>query len=277
MLNQFGSSVKKAKKKKRPEPRTATFLIVGVMKASTTTAAKILSSREDISFTYNELHYFDKADNFSKGKAWYEAHFEAGKKERGEKTPVYSFYPEAIRRIHEYNPKMKLVLMLRDPVTRAYSQYNHMRQQTKKLGAACFLKVDLKKTFREYLEMDEAKDGEPVTLDKTAPQTMLRRGYYMEQIDNILKLFPKEQLLVLTQERYNADPLAENNRIFSFLNLPPLTALEPVHEHARSYEEEMLAEDKEWLAGKYAAHNEKLFEFLGYRIPEWTTPAEDQK
>jgi hypothetical protein len=73
------------------------------------------------------------------------------------------------------------------------------------------------------------------------------------------------------------DPLAENNRIFSFLNLPPLAALEPVHEHARSYEEEMLAEDKEWLAGKYAAHNEKLFEFLGYRIPEWTTPAEDQK
>ncbi len=172
-------------------------------------------------------------------------------------------------------PAVKIILMLRDPVTRAFSQYNHMRQQTRKLGDECYLKVDLRKSFRELIQEDMSREDalgeEPVALANTPPQTMLRRGYYMEQIEHILTLFPRDQLLVVIQERYNKDMLKHNNVILEYLGLNPLDTMEEVHEHKRSYEEEMGEDDKKWLAGLYKNENEKLFEFLGERIQEWTT------
>src|SRR5689334_23315618 len=112
-----------SKHSKRPD-----FLIVGTMKGGTTRLYDFLTMHPDIErATEKEIHYFSLY--YSKGDAWYLDHFHADpNKLTGEASPTYfhladtSTIPSLIKRINE---KMKIILMIRDPVERAVSQYNH--------------------------------------------------------------------------------------------------------------------------------------------------------
>ena len=121
------------------------FLIIGAMKAGTTSLWKYLHGHDQVYLTppIKELHYFDREPGHGGGAKWsgpirddatYDAFFEdaaPGHKALGEAAPTYCFVPIALRRIHEYRPDMKLVMILRDPVTRAIS---HIGQRAWKDG-----------------------------------------------------------------------------------------------------------------------------------------------
>ena len=137
------------------------------------------------------------------------------------------------------------------------------------------MKMDLTLSFREIVEREREGGGEGggVTMEGTKPSVILERGYYARQIRNILEHFPRENLLVLVQERYNKDTAGENGKVFEFLGVDGEGFVgEVMHEHKRSYGSEMKSEDREWLAEVYEEENEKLFDLLGYRIDEWTKP-----
>ena len=103
---------------------------------------RYMQSHPDIQFAPRELHFFDQ--NYERGKTWYEAHFSRPaataqhhhprrqQQQFGEKTPWYCFDPRCMARVVADYPQMKLIVLLRDPVTRAYSQFNHMRQETRR-------------------------------------------------------------------------------------------------------------------------------------------------
>ncbi|MCR5877530.1 sulfotransferase domain-containing protein [Phenylobacterium sp. J367] len=109
------------------EPRVD-FIIAGVQKGGTTALFDYLSDEPRIALPrVKEVHFFD-----DEGQDWaqpdygaYHAHWDAPPdgRPRGEATPIYVYWPNSLERIAAYNPAMKLIVLLRDPVQRAWSHW----------------------------------------------------------------------------------------------------------------------------------------------------------
>lgn len=105
------------------------FLIVGAMKAGTTSLVKMLNQHKSIHIPDKESYYFSHNNVYRQGESWYEnfiqpTNFNSGIIV-GEKCVSYSFVPEAVHRISKYSKSVKIIWILRDPVERTYSNYVH--------------------------------------------------------------------------------------------------------------------------------------------------------
>src|SRR6266700_6115485 len=106
------------------------FIIVGTMKGGTTSLYDFITLHPDIERAkVKEIHYFSL--NYHKGHQWYLDHFNSGPdKITGEASPTYfdaanmSLIPNLIK---SFNPRVKILLIVRDPIERAISHYNHLR------------------------------------------------------------------------------------------------------------------------------------------------------
>ena len=241
-----------------------TFLIIGAQKSATTSAEFYMNQHPDIKCHWGEIHFFDNDLNYKKGIDWYEKHFTEGK-QRGEKTPMYVFLRKSIERIKKHYPDIKLLLFLRDPVNRAFSQYNHMVQESKKPNAkdTFHMYIPPKTMFVDIIKKDLKKKR------FRQDRTIIQRGYYIDQIEFVLKHFPKENLKIIIAEWYLKDPLKWNNEIFSFLGIKKLTKIKPEMQHKREYVIQKKPKEIEVLKKIYKPYNERLFKLLGYRIKEW--------
>ncbi len=105
------------------------FLIAGAQKSGTTALHRFLSEHPRICMaSRKEVHFFDKNKNFKISSPDYDTYHKnfpnpSDDQIVGEATPRYICWPSAPQRIKEYNPDMKLIFILRDPVERAYSQF----------------------------------------------------------------------------------------------------------------------------------------------------------
>ena len=211
-----------------------TFLIIGAQKGGTTPGIWYLNQHPEIYVYKGEAHFFDDDDNYKKGIDWYEnkffnenKHFIRNKKHRGEKTPIYCFFRKSIDRIKKAYPNIKLLLFLRNPISRAYSQYNHIQQVGSKDRIAKLKGLPLKEIIERDLKKKYYRQYD----------TILQRGYYLEQIEYILSKFPRKNLKIIIGERYKREPLQVNNEIFKFLRLKPMQSIKIRKDvHARSYE-----------------------------------------
>ena len=116
------------------------FIIIGTQKGGTTSLYRYLIDHPNIAPIYiKEPHYFDI--HFHKGIGWYRSHFPTAVEKyyarhvekhdliTGEASPYYLFHPRAPQRVAKTLPKAKLIILLRNPVDRAYSQYQHQLRQ----------------------------------------------------------------------------------------------------------------------------------------------------
>lgn len=202
----------------------------------------------------------------------------------GEATPSYMLGGvELAQRLRRAVPDARLIVILRDPVERAYSHFqmtqdmNGTPDQIRRRG------VVADKTFEDLIEEDLARlertgtlngDLESVDLEDfekdylaQAPMThgghsYIGRGFYALQIECWLKVFPREQFLFLRLDSLAANTQAEMNRVFRFLGLPPATIADTKAKNARKYEP-MSAETRERLEKIYAPHNARLVKLLG--------------
>ena len=154
-----------------------------------------------------EVHYFDI--NMHQSIQWYESHFENASKTQqcGEITPFYLFHPQAPQRIKKILPKVKMIILLRDPVERALSQLFHAR----------------KRGF-ETLEPSEALAAEKSRMESGSAYSHQKHSYvsrskYIEQLDRYEKEFPKDQLLVLKSENMFKQSKDCLNKIEQFLKI----------------------------------------------------------
>ena len=116
------------------------FLIIGTQKGGTTSLMRHLNRNPSI-YIHMEPHFFNNNSEYNKGAAEYEKKLNEGLKNHikwmknnknisknpkiiGEKTPEYMFNKTALKRIKKYNPNIKLIVILREPISRAYSQWN---------------------------------------------------------------------------------------------------------------------------------------------------------
>lgn len=204
---------------------TPSFLILGAQRSGTTSLYRYITSHPRVfPALRKEVHYFDF--QYDRGRRWYLAHFPArwtlpksdGKPVTGEATPYYLVHPLAPQRVSEFNPAMKLIAILRNPVDRAYSHYSHeARQGIEPLA------------FEAALEMEPERLSGADGLLRRAPHyysyshhhfSYLDRGRYTHYLQAWLDRFPRRQLLILKSEDMFRDANRVANEVFAFLGLP---------------------------------------------------------
>jgi hypothetical protein len=233
------------------------FFIIGVQKGGTTSAAYHLNQHPLIIIPDHEIHFFDQL-NYLPDYNLYHNNFLFTNKNTlyGEKTPSYSYLNFAIDRIYNYNPDAKLFMFLREPLSRAYSQWN-MAVQTGNVNSDFITSI---KAIQHIRLKDIMKNG----------YYALQRGFYIDQILHIISKFNRENLYIGISEIIKTRPVEEYNRIFSFLGVDPIDNIKFIPDiHKRSYDRNLIPDEFKFLYNIYYPYNQRLYDFLGYEIKEW--------
>ena len=253
-----------------------TFLVIGAQRSGTTSLNDYLAEHPAIlSAAVKEVQYFHRY--YEKGDRWYRARFplaiRAARVRRrigvapavGETSPDYVFDPRAPSRVHAFAHRMKLIVILRDPVERAYSQWRlERRRGTEPLSFEDALDREASELPRELELLRETSGYRDVPFSTS----FVARGRYAEQLERWLELFPRQQVLVLLSEDLLADPASVMSRIAQFLEVPQWTA-ESYRVRGAQGEAEMAPETRERLADEFVEPNGRLEELLGRELP-WT-------
>lgn len=196
------------------ERAQVTFVIAGVQKGGTTALFDYLGDYADVALSdVKETHFFDDEtqDWSAPDYGAYHAHFPpADGRPCGEATPIYIYWPNSLERMAAYNPALKLILVLRDPVERAWS---HWRMEYAR-GAETEAFVWCIRQGRQRLF-----DAEPWGHHREF--SYVERGFYGEQLERLYALFAKDQVLVLTSDALRGDHGTALAQVRAFLGLPP--------------------------------------------------------
>jgi sulfotransferase family protein len=170
------------------------FIGIGVQRGGTTWLSSCLHEHPEVFMPEKEIQFFDV--NYDKGVDWYNKKFsnEGGFVAKGEYSPDYFFSKKALDRIFQYNPNVKLILILREPVSRAYSAFN---------------------LFKSYGQLSEQKFEHLVE----ARHRVFAQSLYSEQLAHMLKLFPRHNIYIDFYENIEKEPLAVYKSICEFLEL----------------------------------------------------------
>ena len=234
------------------------FLIIGCMKGGTTSLYNYLCQHPSIvPAQKKEIHFFDL--NVSKGIDWYRQYFppisHASNKNiiTGEATPSYLFHPEAARNTARLLPHTKIIILLRNPVTRAWSHYHHAVRR----GHDCL-------PFMEAVayEQDRVQNG------GFRWHSYLSRGLYRPQLERWLEVFPRNQILILETEEFFQNPSMVTNRVFQFLDLPQYHHLDLSHHNTGTYQP-LNDTDRADLQAFFEPYNRALVQYL-HRDFSWT-------
>jgi len=237
------------------------FLVLGAQKAGTTALYAYLRWHPGITGpSWKEVSFFDR--HWWRGVGWYRGQFplRSGGLIVGEASPSYLFHPLAPERARTLVPDARLVVLVRNPVDRAYSQYQHEVA----LGREPL-------SFEDALAAeDERMRGEVDRLvaDPRAfsrawwDHTYVARGRYAEQLERWLRVFPREQLLVVATEELGEAPGETYASILSFLGAAPHTLGEYPRVFDRDYAP-MAPGTRAALGATFAEPNRSLEELLG--------------
>ena len=197
--------------------RLPDFLGIGVQKGGTTTLQKLLEQHPDVFLASDkELHYFSL--RYAEGENWYRDQFSAAAPMQrcGEITPYYVFHPEVPGRVHSLVPQARLIVLLRDPVERALSQYFH----SQRLGLES---LPLEKALAaEQMRLHDARGSLRAAAGRHnshQEHSYLSRSRYEKQLPVWQELFRQEQLLVLRSEDLFQRPECVWNQILEHLDL----------------------------------------------------------
>ena len=183
------------------------FLVIGSQKSGTTTLHSTLSKHSDVFMPgKKELNYFLESSEYSKGVRYYEGFFQKASQQIaiGEASPGYICHPDAPERIYECLPSVKLILIVRNPIERAYSQYwDNRRHLTEWLS------------FEESIEHWLKREYNP------GERGYFSRGLYIIYINRYLKLFPRENMLILQLDELKQEPIQFFHKCCIFLGIDP--------------------------------------------------------
>jgi hypothetical protein len=191
------------------------FVIGGTQKGGTSALDSFLRQHPQICMpkTRKELHYFDREENFRGAPNYkkYHASFKPKPQHRviGEATPIYMYWKAAPDRIQSYNPQMKWILVLRNPVERAFSAWN---METKRDAERL--------SFKEAVEQETVRCREALPLQHRV-FSYLDRGFYAQQVTRLFDLFGRDQCLVLLNEELRKNHQTTLRSVFEFLKVDP--------------------------------------------------------
>lgn len=264
---------------RRPLPD---FLIIGTKRGGTTSLWRYLIQHPLVprlfpAWNTKTSHYFE--DTFGRGEAWYRSHFPTARRraalERrhggptrvGEAAPLYMFHPLAAARVADLMPRAKMIVLLRDPVERAYSHWKERRGEgVEPLGFAEALAAEPERTAGER----DRLIAEPGYVSQAYDwYTYRERGCYLTHLEPWLTRFDRSQLLFLTSETFYRAPAESYARVLDFVGLPPyeLPAYDVYNDRpSKGMDADVRAELTEF----YRPHNAALADRLGMTF-DWAT------
>ena len=196
------------------------FMIVGAQKCGTTALGQFLAEHPEIGMSsQKEVHLFDAPDYLAGTSARdidssYRRYFEhvVDVAVRGEATPIYMFLPDVASELKHYNAGLKLIVLVRDPVERALSEYYMQKaraRETKSLWLALLLE-------RWRL----GRDGDPRRMRSATREHGYRsRGLYSLQLQRLFRHFDRKRVLVVRRNDLLHDHDATMERVFAFLGV----------------------------------------------------------
>ena len=245
------------------------FIIIGAGRAGTTALytyliqhPSIITASTDNDEPVADLHFFEYM--ISDKISWYKSHFPRKSKNSfvtGEFTSTYMYHKNVPERIFNLIPKIKLIVILRNPIDKAYSTYNqqsHFNEVTSSFEEtikAEFARIDLNKNHIEYTNNNP-------NFDNYVEYNIIRHGIYFNYLEKWLKIFPKKQIFVVDSNELENFPQQTLNKVFEFLNLSPREIPNLAKVNVGKYSP-MTESTRESLIEFYKPHNAKLNNLLG--------------
>lgn len=250
------------------------FIIIGAQKAGTTSLYKYLSKHPSIiAPEKKEVHFYD--DNFTKGLKWYRRHFPTVIEKfyyyylkkapllTGESTPYYLFHPWAPQRIAKTIPNVKIIALLRNPVDRAYSHYQHnLRREREPLS---FEDAIAKEQERLAGEKNKMLDNDLYYSFPHKHYSYLSRGIYVNQLKVWMDLFSPHQFLIIISEHFYANTSEVFLQTLKFLDLPSWEP-ETYHIYNTTPYKNVSKTTRKKLIDYYRPYNEKLYDTLDLNL-----------
>ncbi len=208
------------------------FLIIGAGKSGTTSLYNYLIKHPNIHAAKDkEINYF-----FRRWTTYYRPNFPsifskfyAIKIKKchfvtGESTPFYLIHPLVPKLVKNKIPRAKIIIVLRNPIERAYSQYNHQfREKNEKLSFEKAIESEKIKTMEDWKKLNEW--GEENRSHER--YSYLEGGLYYKQIKGWFDQFPLKQFLIIDAETFFINPSMILNQVFEFLGVPSVDIQTP--------------------------------------------------
>jgi len=244
------------------------FLIVGAQKSGTSALFGILKQHSKITGAIRkEIHFFDNEKNFNpvNYKKYHVLFPLPNKVPKGnlifEATPSYIYNPKAAERIFKYNPDLKIIICLRNPVARALSGWTmfHYGFKGHKRYGRSYDPSDYSSAIEK--ELKALTSG----VWHSVKPPYIQTGIYYYQIENYYRFFPKQNVLILEHDelKHHHDVTVKTICDFLKISYEPLLQLE-VNKSVKKNSEDYSKEAK-LLQEFYKPYNEKLFTLIGKR------------
>ena len=240
-------------------------LIIGTARGGTSTLFATLKGCSGIAgSTHKELHYFDQPSAFTIDLETYSRKF-VGTGIRMEGTPSYLFVPLVPKRIKEIIPQARFIVLLRNPIDRAFSHYALVQRHRNVPNG-----IHRVLTFEEALALEETEMRK--SYRGLLDYSYVSRGRYAEQLQNWFSYFSRDRFLIVKSEDYFAHTEQETAKCLSFalgkvpVN-PKITLTDRFfnkssHHTVQDYGS-ISKEVREKLQQHFQPYNEQLYTLLG--------------
>lgn len=248
--------------------KVADVVICGAQKSGTTYLADLLGSQRGF-YTppIKEIFFFNAG--WDRGTAWYASHFQLQSTDalQVDATPSYMIHGAVPGRIRSVNPDARLVFLLRDPVARAYSHFQHnLRAGIETLDFAGALAAEDERIAADVAAMEKDPDVPGIDFALFSYRT---RGLYARYLQRFYDVFPREQVLVLDSAKVFGHDAGEFRLLEDFVGRS--ITLDPgAKTNAGNYAKDDDAASRE-LRAFYTAYDEGLVELTGRRF-SWMDP-----
>jgi Sulfotransferase domain len=252
--------------------KLVSIFVGGVQKGGTTSLFAHFCEHPALSPpSRKELHFFDEetVDWSRPDYSLLDSFFPSddGDRLRFDITPIYSFWPPSLGRIHAYNPSAKLIFLFRDPSDRAWSQW--LMEYARGNETLPFAEA-IRAGRQRMIEM-------PLLASDRRIYTYVERGFYAGQVRRVLELFPREQVLFLRSQDLLDGYYITLARIATFLNISPFPDTGPKRENQRPdipFPAMVTREDREFLAGLFRDDIQAFASLTGLDVHDWLTMKE---
>ena len=245
------------------------FLVIGAKRCGTTSLYRHLPEHQCISRSLRDnIGFFN--DNYHLGINWYKSLFPTifYKKKMESKNKhclffdVTSGYMEeelTAKNVHEVNPNQKIIVILRNPVDRAYSHYHvNVKEKSEKRSFEDAVFEEMNRIKSERIIQNKNKNLRVFTPNNIH---YLKKGFYALQLKSWFKIFPREQILVLSTEEFQEDQNLIYKKIFDFLNIPNMKIKNTEKMEKGNYIP-MKDETRKLLLDYFRQYNYELFELI---------------
>lgn len=238
------------------------FLVAGAQKSGTSALDFYLRQHHEVRMARRkECHFFNRDEHFTAqlNYAPYHRLFPDLQTEftKGECTPAYMYWHQAMPRIQQYNPQMNIIAVLRNPIQRAFSAWNmEVDRGNETLSFMAAIKT----------ENDRCRSSLPQQHKNFA---YLDRGFYSEQIRRIWRCFPVSQTHFIKFDDLKANPQTTFNQLCDFLQISPIEHLQLREVNCTPYPRSMTAEEWDFLYDLYQFEIKQTAHMLGWDCDDW--------